>query len=549
MTVEERRVFGPPGTGKTTFLSTQVRKDAVEYGHENLMVASFTKTAAAELKGRDLPLDRRQVGTLHSFAYRSLDGPELVVKHVRDFNDQHPAYRLSSDRADVDVDDPAYEAAAGTTDGDRLMMHMEILRAQRVPDVAWPTSVRGFARVWTDWKREAGYADFTDLIEVALENTSWAPNLPSIGYFDEVQDFTPLELALVRHWGKGMKILLLAGDDDQCIYGFKGATPDAFLDPPIDDDHKRVLSTSYRVPRAVHRAAQSWVERLTRREPKAYTPRDDDGIVRPLTGATFRGPERVVEDAVRVAEEGRTAMILATCGYMLDPVKAILRREGIPFHNPYRRKRGDWNPLAPGGEKRRTASDRVLAFLRTQPDVWGDDARWYSGQDLRAWTDPLKADGLLVRGAKKRVEELFGAREVDVDDFDALFLPEPYADVHQAAIMRADLDWFGDHLLASRAKVFDFPLRVARRHGAARLREEPRIIIGTIHSVKGGEADVVYLFPDLSGQGARQWFDGQRDEIIRQMYVGMTRARSELVVCGQASPLAVDPYEIVSGAA
>lgn len=532
--------------GKTSFVSTQVRKWSSEYGHDALMVASFTRAAAAEIGGRDLPLERRQVGTLHSFAYRALDGPELVVRHVRDFNDAHPAYRLTVDYAGVDVDDPAYEVSSGTTDGDRLMAQAEVLRAQRVPRDHWPTSTRGFMRAWEDWKRDAGLLDFTDLIELTLESTGDAPGSPAIGCFDEVQDFTPLELALVRRWGARMEIVLLAGDDDQCIYGFKGATPDAFLDPPIPAEHKRVLSTSYRVPRAVHAAASAWITRLTRREPKEYAPRDHDGAVRSMRSANFRAPELVVRDALAVADDGRTAMILATCAFMLDATKTLLRREGIPFHNPYRRKRGDWNPLAPGGSRRRTASDRLLAYLRTQPDVWGKDARWYTGRDLADWIEPMRSDGLLSRGAKRRAEELVSARELDPAELDALLL-----DVERdlPPIMRAELDWFGAHLLASRAKAFDFPLRVARRRGAATLRERPRIVIGTIHSVKGGEADVVYLYPDLAAPAAARWAAGHTDEIVRQMYVGMTRAREELVVCGQASPLAVDPELITAGAA
>jgi hypothetical protein len=42
------------------------------------------------------------------------------------------------------------------------------------------------------------------------------------------------------------------------------------------------------------------------------------------------------------------------------------------------------------------------------------------------------------------------------------------------------------------------------------------VIVGTIHSVKGGEADVVFLFPDLSpaGDAAYQKHGPQRDSVI-----------------------------------
>ena len=41
-------------------------------------------------------------------------------------------------------------------------------------------------------------------------------------------------------------------------------------------------------------------------------------------------------------------MFLAACSYMLHPVVAALRKRGIPFHNPYRKSNGFWNPLRIG---------------------------------------------------------------------------------------------------------------------------------------------------------------------------------------------------------
>ncbi len=69
----------------------------------------------------------------------------------------------------------------------------------------------------------------------------------------------------------------------------------------------------------------------------------------------------------------------------------------------------------------------------------------------------------------------------------------------------------------------------------------PQVMIGTIHSVKGGQADVVYLFPDLSQAGDAQYNRGgaSRDSVIRQFYVGATRAREKLYLCQPDSPLAI----------
>jgi len=59
--------------------------------------------------------------------------------------------------------------------------------------------------------------------------------------------------------------------------------------------------------------------------------------------------------------------------------------------------------------------------------------------------------------------------------------------------------------------------------------------------VKGGEADVVYLFPDLSqaADAHYQRFGPPRDSVIRVFYVGATRTRETLYICQRESALAV----------
>jgi superfamily I DNA/RNA helicase len=58
------------------------------------------------------------------------------------------------------------------------------------------------------------------------------------------------------------------------------------------------------------------------------------------------------------------------------------------------------------------------------------------------------------------------------------------------------------------------------------------VTVGTIHSVKGGQADVVFLSPDVSGAGMKEWQGNAtaRSHIYRLFYVGMTRARETIVV-------------------
>jgi hypothetical protein len=86
-----------------------------------------------------------------------------------------------------------------------------------------------------------------------------------------------------------------------------------------------------------------------------------------------------------------------------------------------------------------------------------------------------------------------------------------------------------------------FPCDVAVRRGPNGLVEEPSVVVGTIHSVKGAQADVVYLLPDLSKAGDAQYhrLGPEIDAVLHVFYVGMTRARETLYICSGESPMAM----------
>lgn len=572
MPIVEHRLFGPPGTGKTTTVSKYVYDIAQQHGPQAVLVASFTRAAAEELvlamgkkrmptriedlpdpfdddeesegAGR-LPVDRRYVGTLHALCYRALGNPTVAETKVEDWNTHHGAYTLSTGGT-LDVDDGNASRVDGEGNpliaqgGDALYNRMQLLRARLVARELWPESVAAFAKAWEDWKYSNDLVDFTDMIYRAYRDCTVAPGNPLFGIFDEAQDFTPLELALVRSWASHMQYILLAGDDDQTLYRFTGATPDAFLDPPVPDAQKHILTQSHRVPRVVQQVAQRWIERVSRREPKAYLPRAEEGfLTKAPPTATWRNPKPLVDAMLAYVAEGKSVMLLGSCSYMLEPVKHYLRDAGIPFHNPYRRKRGDWNPLGP--TRGISPTERVLAYLRPDPDTWGEDAGWWTCEEVYRWVSALRSKGVLRHGVKAHLDTLKGVySRITIEALDALFTDtmdgwSPFEDM-------PDLVWYAAHLLPDKARTMAFPIKVAQRHGGATLRALPKLILGTIHSVKGGEADVVFLLPDLSPTGLKEWMQqGEpRDSIYRLFYVGMTRAMEGLVMCPPASNTAVN---------
>jgi DNA helicase-2/ATP-dependent DNA helicase PcrA len=458
-----------------------------------------------------------------------LEHPEIAEGKISEWNKAHPEFRLSPNSHHVDEMEPEFTVY---THGDELYGKLQILRARMEPPDRWPAAVRRFGNAWEEWKRERGLVDFTDLLERGLRDFKIAPGNPRVIFVDEAQDLSKLQLALVRQWGRHADHVVLAGDDDQAVLTFAGSDPEALLDRTEQEFFRHVLSQSYRVPRRIHLLSQVWIQRLTIREPKEYRPRDHVGEIRFFHRGSYKTPAIVADDAERYLAEGKSVMYLATCSYMLEPLKRTLRQRGLPFHNPYRRKRLDWNPLAP--IKHGTSpAERLGAFLRPRPEA--QNAPWF-GEDLRKWADWLPASGILLNGAAERIQKLRPTEIVTVEMLVELFEPAALDELMRVVSeepLGPCLDWWLDRMNAKRRRQVDYPARVAARRGVPALTDTPRIIIGTGHSVKGGEADVVYVFPDLSASGMRQW-DGRpkdRDAVIRLGYVMMTRARETLVIC------------------
>lgn len=544
--MREHRVIGPPGTGKTTYLKRQFELAAAKHGVANCFAVSLTRAAAAELGSRVSGVPDRNIGTLHSHAYRQLKFPKIVetTDGLKEWNEYCGAasFRIGTQHAANPENAPA-EPPGADTDGVQLMQTMGVLRQRMVVRELWPRPVAAFARKWDAFKIESQRLDFTDLIEIALRDIEQIPGC-TVLFADEAQDMSKLEFALVRKWGARCDEFIIVGDPDQNLYEWRGSDPAAFYAEGAASE--RVLEQSYRVPKAVHQVAVGWIKQIGNRQDAAYSPTSEDGVVQ-RRGLQYADGGPIVEDVLRTLDDPNrgsgvdmpTAMVLAACGYMLNPLITELRKNGIPFHNPYRRNHGGWNPLI--------GSRRLLAFLRPSRDVWGDDARQWTWGDLYAWADVLQSAGVFVRGFKGVVklrctEDRFkDSQRNEVVPIDWL-LGQLVDDQARNAVFNMDISWWEDKLRHNDRKSQQFALSVARRHGADRLLQRPRIVVGTIHSVKGGEADHVYVLPDLSNAGywgAWKTATRARDAVVRQYYVAMTRSRHGLYLCDASSQMAV----------
>jgi len=521
---KEFRIVGPPGTGKTTTLSRLIAKSCSQYGSEAVLVTSFTKAAARELVSRNLPLNDDRIGTLHALCYRALERPKLIDRELlKDWNASYPSMQFGG--IGSNLDDPYGDIeSSGAKDGDGLLQELNRLRGLQVPADFWPIRIQNFSQYWADFKDQTFTIDFTDLIARCVEERVPIPHESRVMFLDEVQDFSPLELSLARWWGSSCEELYLGGDDDQVLYRFKGAIPDAFMSPDLPAEQVTILAQSYRVPRAVHAAATAWVEQIENRIQKDYKPRDVEGAVGQLD-INYKWHETLKYRLEEWIDAGKTVAILASCSFFLDPVKHKLRDWGFPFWNPYRKTRGDWNPLT-GRSGTISASDRVRMYRKPV-----DEAGWWTYRELWEWAGCLKAEDIFHRGAKTLMRRKAEGEEtaglaVEVDDLEQWFADPVAAEKATAG----DVGWLQSNLLDTYRKPIGYACNILEARGPKALKDQPKITLGTVHSVKGGEASIVVLFPDLSPAGYQEWTTpGEaRDSVRRMFYVGMTRAKEEL---------------------
>ena len=518
---KEERIVGPPGAGKTTTVRNRVAKFVAdgEYEPENIVLTSFSRAAAKELAGA-VAVPQENVATLHSLARRII-GPAPIAevgKLAKQWDESGiPVAWKIGGRTTADLEDGL---AADSGDGSMLASY-SLMRSRMLPaeHPSWEMMMP-FAARWEQFKKETGSVDFTDMIYYAIAEGGPCYGEPPVIMVDEAQDLNPLQWMLVRHWAEHPSVerFFVMGDPAQAIFAFAGARPEELL-TPLPGDQQYVLPHSYRMPRLIKDHAERYLAHHSGSlsEGRVYTPRFDDddktvvaeGIVR-RSSATWRTPDMVVAEMERLAAAGRSSLVLTTCSYMLEPTITMLRERGLIYQNQWRRSNGRWNPIGAKRDDQTRTADRVAAFHR--------------GEAPELWVPMLAADTFHTRGGKKHLEDN-PAEWAQWTKTEAL-----------AAIDRHDLRWLLAHVNREYQRPVEYAAKVIARRGPEILDAKVLVDIGTIHSVKGGAADVVFIFPDVSAAGAEEIFRGQtgRDSAIRLGYVAASRAREELVLCAPA---------------
>ena len=491
------RIFGPPGTGKTTTLLNMVDK-ALEAGTppDRIAFLAFTRKAATEARDRaaerfnlDPKKDLIFFRTLHSLALTMSDiRPEQVMQeeNYRELSRTIGVELGAQKNTSIDEDVPSMVASS-----DPILGLINLARLRKVDlrdqynesqiEQDWNT-VNFVDKCLREYKESMGLFDFTDMLQHFAEGgETFCPKF-DLCFLDEAQDLSPLQWDIAHLLDKQSTKMYCAGDDDQAIYRWAGADVDHFINLPGGSE---ILSQSYRIPKRVHDVAENVVRRIGRRFPKQYEPRSELGNVTRIT--TINSLDMSQGDW----------LILSQAGYQLNPVAQDLKSNGYLFN--YR--------------GRRSISEKVSEAVNGWEQL--RKGREISGKVARMVYSYMSIGERVVRGFKK----LSGVEDDDLVTFDRLT-------ANHGLLAKDDMIW---------SEAMDKLPDTDRAYVTALLRRGekfngvPRITASTIHGSKGGEADNVILFTDLSPAADTQ-FQRNPDDTHRVFYVAVTRAKQNLYI-------------------
>ena len=477
-----RKILGPPGTGKTTRLIKYV-KTFVKLGTPIDKIGYFAFTTKAANEAVDRMLDAypnlqkknlKHFRTLHSLAFT-----QLGMKKAQVMQDEH--YEDIGRKLGIEV--TVYsngEEKTGFVDSDSE--YFNIINAARIKNVSIEEEyntdmysedidkhqLKILKEEVDNYKQAYGLVDFTDMIE-RFNVAELCPKYDVI-FVDEAQDLSPIQWKMYDILKKNSKHIILAGDDDQAIYGWAGADVKRFQDEPAKDI---ILPQSYRVPQQVQHVADQILRRIPddRRIKKQWAPRPESGTTNYITS---------IEDAPLHSDDW---LVLARTNDKLIKLKSTLRDMAIYFEI----------------KGRKSYKTRLYTAIKNY-------TRWTNGDKL----------------SLSECKDLFEFLEIEW-----VMTDERMYDLQEFGF-KLDTPWYEGFKSDPEESLY---IRELLRN-EEKLNNPARVKLSTIHAAKGGEATNVLLILDNTKKirEAIEKSQDKYDEEQRVWYVGVTRTKQNLYI-------------------
>ena len=350
-------ILAGAGSGKTRTLTYRVA-NLLEHGVKawHILALTFTNKAAREMRERIERLagadaGEAWIGTFHSICCRILRRDIEKLGYERSFtiyDDDDQQRVIKAVLKELDIDEkflPPKAVGADISDAkNRLLSPDEWLqkrggdyRSQKTHDVMTRYEQR---------LRAANALDFDDLLVKTLQ--LFVEHPPVLEYYqgrfqyvhvDEYQDTNYAQYQLVRLITRESRNLCVVGDDDQSIYGWRGADIRNILDFEKDFPDATVikLEQNYRSTANILDAANQIIAHNEGRKEKELWTEDGEGEKITLYAAADERDEAAwICQRIRQLQRGGTPYGSIAILYRMHALSRVLEetlmRAGIPYH-------------------------------------------------------------------------------------------------------------------------------------------------------------------------------------------------------------------------
>ena len=348
-------VIAGAGSGKTRVLVHRIAwlVDIENVSPHGILAVTFTNKAAAELRARTeslLNVSARSmwVGTFHSLAHRLLRMHWSEAKLPQNFQilDSDDQIRLIKRiMKALSIDDKKWppRQVAWFINGQKD----EGRRAKEVPtgDDLFQITHQRIYQAYEDTCNQGGLVDFAELLLRSHE--LWLNNPDLLAHYqtrfqhvlvDEFQDTNTIQYAWLRVLvGANCKIMAV-GDDDQSIYGWRGAKIENIQ--RFSEDFSNVMTVrleqNYRSTQTILEAANSLIQRNTNRLGKELWSEGEKGeLIKLYAGFNDLDEARFIAERIAQWIEGggspNEAAILYRSNAQSRVLEEALLRSNIPY--------------------------------------------------------------------------------------------------------------------------------------------------------------------------------------------------------------------------
>ena len=580
-----RQVDGPilllavPGSGKTTVLVTRLGYMALccEIKPEEILTVTYTVAATGDMRARCAEHFGEDLAK--QFEFRTINSicAKIIQYYGRQY-DRSPFVLVSDEKQITALLSDVYQEVQREypTESDlksvrtlityikNMMLTDEEVR-QLAAKLEEPINIAEIYQKYCRAMRENQWMDYDDQMIYAYRMLCKHPQIlrhfqQRYRYFcvDEAQDTSKIQHAILALLASASGNLFMVGDEDQSIYGFRAAYPQALLDFEQDHPGAKVLlmEENFRSDAGIVQAADRFIQKNTFRHVKRMkAARGSSASIREIPlrsrGQQYTYLARVAADCDR-----QTAVLYRDNECAL-PLIDLLERNGID----YRMRQMEMTFFS-----HRIVSD-LTCVLRLAIDPYDTEAFLQVYYKLGTYIKKADAQHIAELSRQRHMPVLDAALECGRLNAHALagtktlrtHLRNMLNERADKALYRiTEYLGYADYLtrsgingenklailrtLASReASPATFLARMEALQKIIQQKEtnpDCRIYLSTIHASKGLEYDTVYLMDVIDGilpeqVPASQRFASKKEKEIyeeerRLFYVGVTRAKNRL---------------------